>query len=320
MNNSKIVGIGSYVPKKVLTNDDLSKIVETSDEWIFPRTGIRNRRIAVDEETYEMGTKAAKKALEDGKVEPEEIDMIIVATISSEYSTPSLSCIIQNELKADNAMCFDISAACTGFVYGLDIVNQFIKTGTIKNALVIGVEKLSQLLNWEDRNTCILFGDGAGAVVVSKSNEKGIVDVKNYSEGKNHNQLFSRIRHNDTPFYEQPKDHHLIMVGGEIFQFACSKVPESINELLIKNDEEIDNVDHFVLHQANKRIVNSISKKLKQPMDKFYTNMYDYGNTSSASIPIALDEMNKQGLLTNKKVIVSGFGAGLTYGTALLQF
>jgi 3-oxoacyl-[acyl-carrier-protein] synthase-3 len=317
---SKIIGTGSYAPEKIVTNDDLSKIVDTSDEWIYTRTGIKSRRIADKEKTYDMGVKAAKKALEDGNVKAEEIDMIIVATISGEYSTPSIACIIQKELNAINAMCFDISAACTGFIYGLDIVNQFIKNGSIKKALVIGTEKISQLLNWNDRNTCILFGDAAGAVDVSLSNEEGIIDIMNKSDGSNYDYLHSKIRHNDTPFYVQDKDHYMQMVGGEIFQFACTKVPQNINDLISNNNEDIENIDYFVLHQANKRIVNTICKKLKQNSDKFYMNIEEYGNTSSASIPVALDKMNKEGLLEGKKVIMSGFGAGLTYGSALIQF
>lgn len=325
MRVAKITGTGRYLPETFFTNDELSKYVETSDEWIYSRTGIKKRHIAVNEKTFELGAKAAANALESANVSADEIDLIVVATVSAEYSMPSIACLIQNELGAHKAMCFDMQAACSGFVYGLDIINQFLTSGKFKKALLIGVEKLSQILNWEDRTTCVLFGDGAGAVVlesveVTDDSNIGIIDVLNKSIGQDHRYLVSKINHHDTPFYKQEEKQFLTMEGREVFQFACTKVPECIEELLSQNHIEIQDIDKFVLHQANERIITKIAKKLDQEMDKFYLNISEYGNTSSATVPIALDELWKANELQGKKVVLAGFGAGLTYGAAVIQF
>jgi len=317
---SKITGIGKYLPEKKVSNDDLSEFLETSDDWIYSRTGIKYRHIADKEGSYDMASHAALKALEDANVSADKIDLVIVATITSEYQTPSIACIVQKQIKATNAMCFDINAACTGFVYGVDIVDQFIASGKYKTALVIGAEKFSHTMNWEDRGTCILFGDGAGAVVVEASEEKGIIDVVNHSIGEDWDALTYEIQHEENPFYETKRENGFYMAGRKVFDFATKKVRESIKELLENNNTDISDIDLFVLHQANERIIKRIAKKLEVDIDKFYMNMKDYGNTSAASIPIALDELREKNMLKGKKVLISGFGGGLTYGSSIIQF
>lgn len=319
MNHSKIVGTGRYLPELVISNDKLATMMDTSDEWIYSRTGIRHRHIADQQTTYEMAAIATRHALTKAQLDVDEIELLIVATISGEYQTPSIACLVQKELGAINALCFDVNAACSGFVYALDVADQYIRTGKYKNAVIIGVEKLSQIVNWEDRSTCVLFGDGAGVAIIKQSCELGVIDTINRSIGEDFQCLYAKLRHNDTPFYKFDNEHHLIMNGQEVFQFACKKVPEIIREVLEKNNMDISEIHCFILHQANKRIVDRIAKVLKVDIEKFYTNMDKYGNTSSASIPIALDELLEQNDLSGKKVILAGFGAGLTYGATVVQ-
>jgi len=320
MKNAQIIGLGHYVPALTVSNEDLAKIVDTSDAWIHQRTGIRRRHIAVEETSYEMAAKAAAKALSTTSIEITAIELIIVATFSGEYATPSMACLVQKELGATKAMCFDVGAACSGFVFALDVADQFIKTGKYKNAIVIGSEKLSQILDWTDRGTCVLFGDGAGAVVLEASNQPGIIGTINHSIGEDYACLYAKNTGNVTPYYEEKTEHHLVMNGQEVFQFACKKVPEVMREVMAQQVLDLDQVDSFVLHQANARIISKIAKRTKLPLDRFYMNMEEYGNTSAASIPIALSEMAQKGELKGKKVMVAGFGAGLTYGASLIQF
>ncbi|NDL68072.1 beta-ketoacyl-ACP synthase III [Anaerotalea alkaliphila] len=320
MTFAKITGTGRYLPDTVLTNEALAAYVDTSDEWIHSRTGIRQRMIAVDEKTYQMAAKAGLQALEAAGVGPEELDLVVVATVSSEYSMPSIACLVQGEIGADKAMCFDINAACSGFVYSLDIAAQYIQSGKYQKALLVGVEKLSQLVDWEDRGTCVLFGDGAGAVVLEASETPGVQDVLCKAIGKDYDVLVSKIRHNDTPFYRQEEEHTLRMDGREVFQFAVKKVPECIEELMGRNQAAPEDVDVYMLHQANERIISKIAKTLRQDPEKFYVNIDKYGNTSAATIPIGLDELWRSGALEGKKAVVAGFGAGLTYAAALIQF
>jgi len=321
MYHGKIIETGSYLPEMIVTNDDLAHIVDTSDEWIYSRTGIKERRIAKKESVAEMASKAAEEVIKRNGCDPKEIELIVVATVSSDYAMPSVSCIVQNNIGATEAFCFDLQAACSGFIYGLEVIEQFIQTGKVKKALLIGVEKLSQLLNWEDRSTCVLFGDGAGAVIVERSaDESGIIDTKSKSIGEQYEALMSPLHHNDTPYYKQEAVPFLSMDGRAVFQFAVTKVSSLFMEIFDKQELTADSIDIYILHQANKRIIESIAKRLKQPIDKFYMNMERYGNTSAASIPIALDELNKAGQLKGKRVALSGFGAGLTYGLACIQF
>lgn len=321
MFHGKVTYTGSYLPIRSVTNDELSQYVDTSDEWIYSRTGIKARRIAETESVHEMATQAALRALEKGKIDPRDIDMIVTATVSSDYAMPSIACIVQGRIGASNAFGFDLQAACSGFVYGLEVIEQFIQSGKVKKALLIGVEKLSQLLDWNDRSTCVLFGDGAGAVIIEATDyELGIIDTCSKSIGTDYEALISPIKHNNTPFYEQNKVPYLSMDGRAVFQFAITKVPALLKETLEKNQMSPDDVDLYVLHQANSRIIDSIAKKLKQPIEKFFMNMDRYGNTSAATIPIALDELAQAGELTGKTIAISGFGAGLTYGVGIIRF
>lgn len=325
----KIIGTGSYIPEKVLDNHDLAKMVETSDEWIRERTGVARRHVVEEETTVSMAAEAAKRAMEDGKIRPEEIDLIILATISSNLITPSAACAVQKEIGAVNATCFDLSAACTGFVFGYQTAQAYIASGMCKTALVIGSEALSNLTDWTDRTTCILFGDGAGAAVLQAQEGSGYPSVT-HSDGAKGDALLCESRHSHV--FERallsgeiPQDvkkaTYLSMDGREVFQFAVRKVPEVIQELLEKAGLTESEIDWFALHQANRRIVEAVAKRLKSPIEKFPMNMKEYGNTSGASIPILLDEMNRKHMLQRgQKIILAGFGAGLSWGAVLLEW
>lgn len=321
MYHGKITQTGSYLPSLKVSNDDLSKLMDTSHEWIYSRTGIASRHIAGKESVADMAVEAAKRALESASYDAKSIDMIVVATVSSDYSMPSVACQVQKDIGADQAFCFDLQAACSGFVYGLDVVNQYILTGRVKKALLIGVEKLSRLLNWEDRSTCVLFGDGAGAVLVEATDtELGIKGIELYSIGEQWDALVAMNGNHENPFYDGVIQQGLTMDGRGVFQFACTKVTEGFNELFEAIGYTADDMDSYVLHQANKRIIERIAKKMNIPVERFFMNMDQVGNTSAASIPLALDAMNQVGELEGKRVALSGFGAGLTYGVGVIQF
>ncbi|WP_273327348.1 beta-ketoacyl-ACP synthase III [Vallitalea guaymasensis] len=319
MKNVRIIGTGSYLPDNIVSNDDLSSFVETSDEWISSRTGIKNRRITTGEGTTDLAVNAAKKAVESSKINPSEIDLILVATISADNFTPSTACEVQKEIEADNAMCFDINAACSGFIFALNTATAYIKAGLAKNALVIGVEVLSRLTDWEDRRTCVLFGDGSGAVVISESEEEGIIDFECKSLGKLSEYLVCGGSDLKNPYVNKETHKYIKMNGQEVFKFACSYVPKGIKNVIEESPYNIEDIDYFVLHQANERIINSIAKRLKIDQEKIYKNISSYGNTSSASVPIALDEMFKKNILKKgNRIIIAGFGGGLTYGVAMI--
>ena len=321
MITSRIVGTGSYVPEQIVTNDDLAKIVETNDEWIRTRTGIRQRRIATSEGTSDLAAKAAERAIEQAGIKPEEIDLIILATSSQDYCFPSGACEVQGRVGAVNAVCYDLSAACTGFVFALNTAQAFIQSGVYRTALVVGSEVLSKLIDWKDRSTCVLFGDGAGAVVV-RADETGILGFQMHSDGTKGNVLTCGARSNGNFLMNQkPELSYMTMDGQEVFKFAVKKVPEVISQLLEKTGTSIEEIRYFVLHQANYRIIESVAKRLKVGMEKFPANMEYYGNTSGASIPLLLDEMNRAGKLNpGDKIILSGFGGGLTWGATLIQW
>ena len=321
MITSRIVGTGSYVPEQIVTNDDLAKIVETNDEWIRTRTGIRQRRIATSEGTSDLAAKAAERAIEQAGIKPEEIDLIILATSSQDYCFPSGACEVQGRVGAVNAVCYDLSAACTGFVFALNTAQVFIQSGVYRTALVVGSEVLSKLIDWKDRSTCVLFGDGAGAVVV-RADETGILGFQMHSDGTKGNVLTCGARSNGNFLMNQkPELSYMTMDGQEVFKFAVKKVPEVISQLLEKTGTPIEEIRYFVLHQANYRIIESVAKRLKVGMEKFPANMEYYGNTSGASIPLLLDEMNRAGKLNpGDKIILSGFGGGLTWGATLIQW
>lgn len=319
--NARIIGTGSYLPKRVVTNDDLAKIMDTSDEWIQSRTGIRERHLVVEENTASMCVEAAKEALKDANMSPEEIELIIVGTLSPDHITPSAACEVQAGIGAINAVAFDINAACSGFVFSLNTAQAFIQAGIYKNALILGAETLSRIMDWNDRGTCVLFGDGAGAVVV-KADNVGVMAFEQYSDGAKGHVLSGINRKNNNPYVKNPTDlDYIQMDGKEVYSFAVSTVPKSIQNVLDQADLTVDDIDLFLLHQANIRILQSVSKRLKVPQDKFPISLDHCGNISAGSIPILLDEVNKKGMLkAGDKVILSGFGGGLTWGTTLLTW
>lgn len=318
----KICGTGSCVPATVWDNQKLAEMVETSDEWIRERTGVARRHIARGEETTAyLASKASINALENAGIAPEDVELIIAATISPDRIMPSTSCEIQKNIGAVNATCFDLNAACTGFLFALNTAQAYLGQGIYKTALIVGAETLSNLTNWQDRSTCILFGDGAGAAVL-KAEETGIFAQVTHSDGAKGGVLTCTSRNRiDYENHAAAPETYMQMDGKEVFKFAVSKVPEAIEELLEKTRIDVQEIDHFLLHQANERIVRSVAKRLKQSMDKFPINMEEYGNTSSASIPILLDDLNRSGALKKgDKIILSGFGAGLSYGASLIEW
>lgn len=319
---SKIIGTGSFVPDNIVDNNYLTTIVDTSDDWIVSRTGIKQRRITKnDEGTVIFATNASKIAIENANIKPKDIDLIIVATTSPDHFVPSVACEVQGLLGAVNATCFDMSAACSGFLFALNTANAYINMGMANTALVIGAETLSKIMNWTDRNTCVLFGDGAGAVILKKS-EKGIVDTITGSDGTRKDVLTCKARDVDNIFIKNNKNIEYIQMNGqEVFKFAVRIVPECINKLIQKTNININDIKYFVLHQANERILKAVAKRLNIDIDLFPMNLDKYGNTSGASIPILLDELNKAGKLNeNDKIIISGFGGGLTWGATLIEW
>lgn len=321
----KIIGTGSYVPKMLITNEELSKNVETTDQWIRERTGVRQRYLMKDETTADMAVKAAKDALKSVDVSPKDIDVIVVSTVSSELILPNTACFVQEQIGAVNAFCFDINTACTGFMMAYNTVQSYIDTGLVETALIIGAEGLSRIVNWDDRGTCILFGDGAGAAVIRKD-EKAVFETVMKADGSQGSSLTCNNGFANRPRKivknEKTKElgTYIEMDGQKIFKFAVKQVPECINELMEKIKVAKDEIDMFVLHQANLRICQAIAKRLKVSMDKVPTNVERYGNTSSACIPILLDELYKKGQLkTGQKIVMSGFGAGVTLAATYLE-
>ena len=318
---ARIAGIGAYVPETIVTNDDLAKIVETSDEWISSRTGIRERRISTKEGTSDLAAEAARRALEAAGVKPEELDLIILGTSSPDCNYPSGACEVQAKIGAVNAAAFDISAACSGFIFAMNIVQGFFKSGIYQTALIIGAETLSKVVDWDDRSTCVLFGDGAGAAVL-KNEESGIIDMLMGSDGTKGEALKCTSRSlGNFLTGERPELGFMTMDGQEVFRFAVKRVPESIESLMKRNKTAKEDIRYYILHQANERIVEAVAKRLKEPMDKFPMIIEKYGNTSTASIPLLLDDMVKKGMLkAGDKIILSGFGAGMTWGAVLLEW
>lgn len=320
---AKIIGTGSCLPEKIVTNETLSAIMDTSDQWIRSRTGIRERHLVSSETetTLSMAVQAAREALSDADILPQQLDLIIVATVSSDYITPAAACLVQKELGACHAAAFDINAACSGFLFALNTVDAYIQAGIYQTALIIGVETLSKILDWSDRSTCVLFGDGAGAAVI-KAAEEGMIASLQGSDGNGSDVLVCRNRTNNNPWISMDKSpDYLYMNGQEVFKFAVKKETECIQTLLEKAGMEPEEVTYFLLHQANYRIISSIARKLKLPPEKFPTNVDHCGNTSAASIPVLLDEIRKDRKLSPGDILLlSGFGAGLTWGAALLRW
>jgi len=320
-----IIGVGEYLPKKVLTNADLEKMVDTSDEWITTRTGIKQRRLAAkDEATSDLAIKAARQALRDAHLKPEDIDLVIVATITPDSSFPSVACILQNALAIKNAACFDVSAACAGFVYALSVAQQFIACGAYKNALVVGAEKLSSVTDWKDRNTCVLFGDGAGAVVVSGVKSGGILSFYLDSDGSKKHLLMMPAGGSRMPASRQTlakRLHYLKMEGNELFKLAVTLMAQAAQEALKRAGLECKDLDLVIPHQANIRIIMAMAKKLGLPKEKIYLNIEKYGNMSSASTATALVEAVKKGKIKKGDIVLlDAFGAGLVWGSCVLKW
>lgn len=318
---TRIIGTGSAVPKRTVTNEELSEFVDTSDEWIRSRSGIEERQIAgPDEDVVSLASEAAGKALENANTRPEEIQLVLVATCSSEYYFPSAACQVQAALGLSNAAAMDISAACSGFLFALHTAHAYIAGGIYQKALVIGADTMSRIIDWKDRSTCVLFGDGAGACVV-QADEAGIVDFLQYSDGKGGKVLKSAAATLQTPACEAGSMQPLYMEGQAVFKFAVKTIPESIKELLERTETDIDEIKYFILHQANSRIIRSAAKHLGISEEKFPINLNLHGNTTGASIPILLDEMNRSKMLKRGDLLVlNAFGAGLTWGAALLRW
>lgn len=319
----KIKGLGSYLPKKVLTNQDLEKIVETSDEWIVERTGIKERRISDPntETTSNMAVWAAKKAVEDAGIDPLSIEMIILASTTNNMVFPCSSCIVQAEIGAANAHCFDMSSACPGFLAAYNVAQNFIMAGTHKTILVIGAECLSNYLDWTDRGTCILFGDGAGAMVLvaEESDNKHQCIMKSDGTKRGCLQRESDTQNIDPEILKEKTRFY--MEGREVFKFAVSEVPKVILELSEKYSINLDEIDYFVLHQANRRIIEAVAKRLNTSLDKFPMTIEMTGNNSAASLPILLTKMKEEGkLVPGTKMIMSSFGAGLTWGATYIEY
>lgn len=316
-----VLGTGSYLPKNIVSNDDLAKYMDTSDEWISSRTGIHCRHICNRETAAEIAYNAAVPALEKSGIPAEKIDLIITATITPDCLTPSMSCILQEKLEAVNAVCFDINAACSGFIFAMNTAHMYLQAGIARYALILGVEVLSRILDWNDRSTCVLFGDGAGAAVLGPG-EYGIRDFLMGSDGSHGKALLCSGRTLKSPYSDQEvKNPYVSMDGQAVFRFAVRQVPECIEQLLERSSVPIEEIKYFVLHQANIRIIQSVAKRLQVNIEKFPMNISECANTSSASIPILLAELDGEGKLQRgDKIILSGFGGGLTWGAILIEW
>ena len=314
----KIIGTGMYAPERIVTNDDMAKIVDTNDEWIRQRVGIAERRVSTNETTSEMGYKAAVKALESANITADDLDLILVATVSGETVSPSMSCMIQNRLGA-TCMAYDINAACSAFIFLLETAAGYFARKKVKNVLVVGTERMSGIVDWDDRSTCVIFGDGAGAAVLTEGDNyldstftvKGgndVIDIPHFI-GK-------------SPFYKgEEKAPYIMMKGQETFKFAVNAICGDIKKLLDDNNLTAEDIKYIVPHQANARIIDFASRKLKIPMDKFMVNIERYGNTSSASIPMVLDEYAKAGNLEKGDLLLmTAFGGGLAHAACLIRW
>ncbi len=320
-----VLGTGSCLPKRVLTNKELESIVDTTDEWIRARTGIETRHIAGEgEQTYQLAAEAAKKALDSAGLSADEIGLIVLGTISAHMLMPSCACYVQKEIGAVNAFAYDLNAACSGFLYGLDLADKYIRSDPSMKVLVIGAETLSNRLNWKDRNTCILFGDGAGAAVCGYSESgSGIIGSNMFSDGKLWDLLYMHAPEGPNPdlVVEGRVDEYILMEGREIFKHAVRAMENAVRQLLEKEKIDMDSIRLVIPHQANVRILKNLTDRLNVPQSKVFINVSKYGNTSAASIPIALDEANSSGLIEKGDIILfCAFGGGLTWGATLIKW
>lgn len=323
---SRIIGTGSYTPEKVLTNFDLEKMVETNNEWIIARTGIEERRIAAaDEVTSDLAAKAAQRALDAAGVTADEIDVIVMATITGDYPWPATACLVQTKIGAKNAFAYDVSAACSGFLFALSNADDFLMAGRGKKALVIGAEVFSRFIDWTDRNTCVLFGDGAGAVVLeAQESESGVLSSHLHSDGAYHELLYQPgfgAKHQPSVEGLEAKLPYLKMQGNEVYKFAVRSLTQVSKEALKANNVTSEDVGLFIPHQANLRILEATTKRLKLTAEQSFINVHKYGNTSAATIPIAIDEASRGGLLKEGDlVLMAAFGGGFTWAGTLLRW
>jgi 3-oxoacyl-[acyl-carrier-protein] synthase-3 len=321
-----IVGTGSYLPEKILTNEDLSRLVDTSDEWITTRTGIKERRIAgKDEHTSDMAAKAALKAIEQAKISAADIDLILLATATPDMLFPATACFVQKKIGATKAACLDISAACAGFLFGIEIAQQFITSHTYDTVLVIGAEKLTSITNWSDRNTCVLFGDGAGAAVLRhRGSTHGVISTHIGSDGEYTDILFMPGGGSRCPITAENADQHLMtihMTGKEVYKQAVTAMLAAAQKALDQAGLSIDDISCVIPHQANLRIIEAIATRLGIPLEKFYVNLDKYGNTSAAAVAIALDEANRSGRIkAGDYVLMVVFGGGLTWASTVIEW
>jgi 3-oxoacyl-[acyl-carrier-protein] synthase-3 len=322
MKYSRITGTGSYLPEKILTNADLEAMVETSDEWIRDRTGIRERHIAAEgETTSDLGVIAARRAMDMSGKKNSDIDLIIVATTTADKVFPSTACLIQKRLEIHGCAAFDVQAVCTGFVYALAIADNFIKAGTVKTALVIGAETFSRIVDWTDRDTCVLFGDGGGAIILEASEEPGILSTHLHADGSYEHLLTVPCGISEGYDLLKKGEAYVYMKGNEVFKMAVNTLGKIADETLAANNYDKSQIDWLVPHQANTRIIQATAKKLKLPMEKVVVTVAEHGNTSAASIPLALDTAVRDGRVKKgESVILEAFGGGFTWGSALLIF
>jgi 3-oxoacyl-[acyl-carrier-protein] synthase-3 len=318
----RLAGTGSFLPEKVVTNKDLEKIMDTSDEWIQERTGIKRRHLAADHEsTSTIGLEAAKRAMDDAGVGPEDIDLIVVGTCTPDKIFPSTACIIQHKLGIKGCAAFDVHAVCSGFLYGLDLATRYIRTGGAKTALVIGAETLSRIVNWEDRGTAVVFGDGAGCAVLQVSDEPGILATHSHADGEYGDLL--QVRCGVSVGYDKMKagEGFIEMNGNAVFKRAVATFDAIARETVADLDGELGDIDWFVPHQANLRIIKAAAKKLRMPMERVITTVDEHANTSAASIPLALDWAIRKGKIKRgDTVLFAAFGAGFTWGSAMLKY
>ena len=319
---ARITGTGGYLPENVVTNKDLEKILDTSDQWIRERTGIEQRHIARDDETtVDLAEKASRLAIEAAGIDPSEIDLIVLATSTPDKIFPSSACILQARLDIHGCPAFDIQAVCTGFVYALTVAEKFIKTGSAKKALVVGAEVFSRILNWKDRKTCVLFGDGAGAVILEASKETGILSTHIHADGQYEDLLL--VPHGISDGFEEVKkgNDYVEMRGNEVFKMAVNTLGRIVDETLAANRMMKSDIDWLVPHQANTRIILATAKKLKMSMDQVVVTVQKHGNTSAASVPLALDVAVRDGRIKkNELVMLEAFGGGFTWGSVLLRY
>jgi 3-oxoacyl-[acyl-carrier-protein] synthase-3 len=326
MKYSRIIGTGSYLPERILTNNDLEKVLDTSDEWIVSRTGIRERRIAGDQEyTSDLAAQAALRALEMAGLAAGDIDLVVVGTVTGDFSWPATACMVQTLIGAERAFAFDISAACSGFIYGLATADNFLRSGSVRRALVIGAEIFSRIVDWEDRTTCVLFGDAAGAVVLEQQEGKrGLLSTHLHSDGSFWELLYQPGFGSRNPpggNGGKAQSPYLQMKGNEVFKIAVRSLYEVAVEALEANSMTVGDIDWFIPHQANSRILEATAKRLELPLEKLVANVSRVGNTSGASVPVALDELNRSGSLkTGDIVLLDAFGAGFTWGSALVRW